>query len=63
MPCFGAACRIDPSQPLPAREINSINTLAFWVEQYRRFWDVNLDSIEAYLDLLQTKDEENDQDE
>jgi hypothetical protein len=36
MPCFGAACRIDLSQPLPARKINPINTLAFWVEQYRR---------------------------
>ena len=31
-----------------------------WVEQHRKLWESKLDSFEAYLDSLQTKNKEND---
>jgi len=32
------------------QQLSEVNA---WVEQYRQFWTVRLDSLEAYLDVLQ----------
>ena len=37
-----------------------IQDVAYWAEQYRRFWDERLDRLEDYLRELQTKEQEND---
>jgi DNA-binding transcriptional ArsR family regulator len=34
-----------------------------WIERYRVFWEGNLDQFEKYLDKLQTKETEQDDDE
>jgi DNA-binding transcriptional ArsR family regulator len=39
-------CKLAPE---PLREVSS------WLEQYRRFWDVSLDRLDAYLKELQEK--------
>ncbi len=32
-----------------------LNEISDWVEQYREFWEARLDSLESYLQELQTK--------
>ncbi len=34
-------------------KLEKLNEVADWVEQYRKVWEVRLDSLEVYLDQLQ----------
>jgi DNA-binding transcriptional ArsR family regulator len=34
-------------------QLNKLNEVAIWVEQYRRHWESKLDSLEIYLEKLQ----------
>jgi DNA-binding transcriptional ArsR family regulator len=36
-------------------KLAKLNEVSHWVEQYRRFWNAKLDSLENYLELLQKK--------
>lgn len=36
--------------------LNKLNEVSDWVEQYRKFWNAKLDSLEIYLTQLQAKD-------
>jgi DNA-binding transcriptional ArsR family regulator len=36
-------------------KLNKLSEVADWVEQYRKFWNEKLDSLEAYLNRLQSK--------
>ena len=35
--------------------LKSLNQVADWVEQYRKFWNARLDALEGYLNEMQTK--------
>ena len=35
-------------------KLNKLNEVSDWVEQYRRFWNNKLDSLEKYLEDLQS---------
>ena len=35
-----------------------LRSLASWLENYRQFWDARLDGLDAYLKVIQTKDDE-----
>ncbi len=37
-------------------KIDSLNDVSHWVEQYRKFWEDKLDSLEIYLAKLQSQD-------
>jgi DNA-binding transcriptional ArsR family regulator len=37
-------------------EAGPMRDVAGWIEQYRRFWEQNLNSLEDYLKKLQTPD-------
>ncbi len=43
-------------EPKPMQEARA------WIDQYRKFWEANLDQFEAYLDQLQTKQTKQDHD-
>ena len=34
-------------------KLDELNEVAAWVEQYRKFWETKIDSLEVYLDKLQ----------
>lgn len=36
-------------------KLNTLNQVSDWVEQYRQFWTAKLDSLEQYLDKLQSE--------
>jgi len=36
-------------------KLAKLNEVSSWVEQYRKFWNAKLDSLELYLDDLQKK--------
>ena len=36
-------------------KLQKLNEVADWIEQYRKFWNAKLDSLEEYLNKLQTK--------
>jgi len=36
-------------------QLDKLNEVSDWVEQYRKFWAQKLDALETYLDELQTK--------
>ena len=37
-------------------KLEKLNDVSKWVEQYKQFWNIKLDSLEVYLDTLQKKD-------
>lgn len=39
----------------------SLKEAANWIEQYRQFWEQNLDRLEDYLQELQTKEKQDEQ--
>ena len=39
--------------------LEQLSEVATWVEQYRKHWSMQLDSLEQYLDTLQTKKKSN----
>lgn len=39
----------------------SLKDVADWLEDYRRFWEQNLDRLEDYLQELQTKEKQDEQ--
>jgi DNA-binding transcriptional ArsR family regulator len=50
----GLITRSREAQWRPCRlEAKPLKRAADWVEQYRRFWEQNLDNLEAYLRILQ----------
>ncbi len=36
-------------------KLEKLNEVSEWVEQYRKIWEVRLDSLELYLEKLQSK--------
>ncbi|HXB39583.1 MAG TPA: metalloregulator ArsR/SmtB family transcription factor [Bacteroidia bacterium] len=36
-------------------KLKKLNEVSDWVEQYRKFWEDKLDSLEIYLEKLQSK--------
>lgn len=36
-------------------KLQKLNEVSAWIEQYRQFWEAKLDSLEIYLDSLQSK--------
>ena len=34
-------------------KLDSLNEVSAWIEQYRKFWENKLDSLEMYLDKIQ----------
>jgi DNA-binding transcriptional ArsR family regulator len=36
-------------------KLEQLNEVSDWVEQYKQFWNAKLDSLEMYLDELQSK--------
>lgn len=40
-------------------KLDKLNEVSDWVEQYRKFWSAKLDSLEDYLNQLQTKNKKN----
>jgi DNA-binding transcriptional ArsR family regulator len=34
-------------------ELDGLNEVSVWIEQYRRFWEKKLDALELYLDKIQ----------
>jgi DNA-binding transcriptional ArsR family regulator len=36
-------------------KLEQLNEVSHWVEQYKQFWNAKLDSLEMYLDELQSK--------
>ena len=36
-------------------KLQKLNEVTDWIEQYRKFWNAKLDSLEAYLDKLQAE--------
>jgi DNA-binding transcriptional ArsR family regulator len=40
-------------------ELQKLNEVALWAEQYKRFWSGKLDSLENYLKQLQSKNKKN----
>jgi DNA-binding transcriptional ArsR family regulator len=45
-----------------ALEAKPMQEAQAWLDQYRKFWDANLDQFEKYLEKLQTKNKEPKQD-
>ncbi len=41
-------------------QLQKLDEVSDWVEQYRRFWETKLDSLEEYLAELQKKEKKND---
>ena len=39
--------------------LEQLSEVATWVEQYRKHWNMQLDSLEKYIDTLQTKKNSN----
>jgi len=39
-------------------QLDKLSEVSNWVEQYRRFWDEKLDALEAYLQELQQKQDQ-----
>lgn len=39
--------------------LERLSEVSEWVEQYRKFWEAKLDSLENYLEVLQTKRNKN----
>lgn len=37
-------------------QLEKLNEVSTWVEQYRKFWEEKLDALDDYLALLQSKD-------
>jgi DNA-binding transcriptional ArsR family regulator len=37
-------------------KLDKLNEVSDWVEQYRKFWDQKLDSLEMYLESIQKKE-------
>lgn len=37
-------------------QLDKLNEVSDWVEQYRKFWNAKLDSLDSYLTELQAKD-------
>lgn len=53
----GLVTRGREAQWRPCRiEASALKEVDDWLERYRRFWEVRLDSLEEYLDRLQSKD-------
>jgi len=53
----GLITRSREAQWRPCRlEAKPLKRAADWVEQYRRFWEQNLDNLEAYLRKLQQQE-------
>ena len=46
-----------------ALETKPMQEAQAWIDRYRKFWEGNLDQFEKYLDKLQTKETEQDDDE
>ncbi|MFP5042966.1 ArsR/SmtB family transcription factor [Parasediminibacterium sp. JCM 36343] len=40
-------------------KLDKLNEISVWVEQYRKFWESKLDSLEIYLNELQSKPKNN----
>ena len=40
-------------------KLEKLNEVSHWVEQYRKLWEAKLDSLEEYLNVLQTKTKKN----
>lgn len=40
-------------------KLDQLNDVAAWIEQYRKFYEQKLDSLELYLDKLQSKNKKN----
>ncbi|MGB0176230.1 MAG: ArsR/SmtB family transcription factor, partial [Owenweeksia sp.] len=36
-------------------QLESLNEVHEWIEQYRQFWEAKLDSLEKYLEILKSK--------
>ncbi len=36
-------------------KLDSLDEVSDWVQQYRKFWEAKLDSLESYLAVLQSK--------
>lgn len=36
-------------------QLKTLNEVSAWVEQYKQFWEERLDSLERYLDQIQSK--------
>ena len=36
-------------------KLDKLSEVSVWVEEYRKFWEAKLDSLEIYLNELQTK--------
>lgn len=39
--------------------LQKLGEVSDWIEQYRQFWNIRLDSLENYLNQLQTKKKKN----
>src|SRR5271154_677715 len=46
-----------------ALEAKPMREAQAWIDRYRKFWEGNLDQFERYLDRLQTKDTDHDDNE
>jgi DNA-binding transcriptional ArsR family regulator len=42
-------------------EAGPLKQVTEWLEEYRRFWDLNLDSLGAYLKTMQNRDKKKDE--
>ena len=40
-------------------KLEQLSEVSDWIEQYRKFWSDNLDSLEEYLNKIQTKNKKN----
>jgi len=40
-------------------KLEKLGEVSDWIEEYRKFWELKLDSLEAYLHTLQTKNKKN----
>jgi DNA-binding transcriptional ArsR family regulator len=40
-------------------KLEQLSEVSDWIEQYRKFWSDNLDSLEEYLNKIQTKNQKN----
>jgi len=53
----GLVSRSKAAQWRPCKlEAAPMRDVVGWLEQYRRFWELNLDNLDAYLKQLQTPD-------
>jgi DNA-binding transcriptional ArsR family regulator len=57
----GLITRGRDAQWRPCRlEAEPLKNAADWIEQYRQFWEQNLDRLDEYLQELQTEDKQRD---